>query len=247
MGSVSSSGRAGHGRGRRRGAGGGLALGAGALEGTAPLYDAVYAALCRVLMQGGIGAEERLSVRAMAERLGTSATPVKEALRRLRADGVVYALPKSAFCIVPMPPERYRALLDIRVRLEPLAAEAACRGAVPGLAARLAALNARYRAVPAGDTAAFLAANQQFHFALYEAAGLPDLLDIIRGLWLRIGPHLGQAAGLDPVAASRHHDRLIAALRDGDAAAAGQAVRDDLESAAAVILPRLAASDPEPA
>lgn len=233
-------------RGRRRPEAPGLAGDMGP-AGEAPLYDTVYAALCRALMQGGIAPDQRLSARGLAAQLGTSATPVKEALRRLRADGVVYALPKSAFRIVPMTPQRYRALLDIRVRLEPLAAEEACRRAPPGLPARLAALNARYRAVAPGGTAPFLAANQQFHFALYEAAGLPDLLDIIRGLWLRIGPHLAEATGLDPHAASRHHDRLIAALRAHDPAAAGQAVRDDLESAAAVILPRLPASDPESA
>lgn len=234
-------------RGRRRPAAPGLAIEGDMPRGEAPLYDAVYAEMCRVLMQGGIAPDEKLSARALAARLGTSVTPVKEALRRLRADGVVYAPPKSAFRIMPMTAERYRALLDIRVRLEPLAAEDACRRGPPDLAARLRILNDRYRATASDDTPAFLAANHAFHFALYEAAGRPDLLDIIRGLWLRTGPYLARAAGIDPALAAARHDRLVAAVSAGDARAASAAVRDDLEDAARVILQHLPPSPPEPA
>jgi DNA-binding GntR family transcriptional regulator len=90
------------------------------------------------------------------------------------------------------------------------------------------------------DVAAAVRANQEFHFAVYRAAGLPSLMPIIKGLWLRIGPVLNldmrsSAPRLRIGAAERCHANLLAAIEARRARAARVALTTDIEGAAAFI------------
>ena len=91
------------------------------------------------------------------------------------------------------------------------------------------------------DAAIAIRANQRLHFAIYGAARMPTLLDLIEGLWLRIGPVLNldlrsSAERLRTLAAHDHHAHLVAALARHDAAGARRALVGDIEAAAAYIL-----------
>lgn len=227
-------------RGRPRLSADGLDLNQSTPEPGTPLYDHVYEELCRAIMAGAVLPGQQLSARSIAEALGTSVTPAKEALRRLTADGVLFALAKSAFRVTPMTVARYTELLDIRKRLEGYAAEEACRNADQALIDRLEELNAAFDAAPPVPPAAILAINLDFHFALYGAAAKPDLLRIIRGLWLRIGPYLSLFEWTDTDDSVGTHAAIIEALRRRDPEAANRAVCRDLDDAATSILARLA-------
>lgn len=214
-----------------------------------PLHEQVYDALCRAIMTGAVRPQQQLSVRSLAEEFGVSATPVKEALRRLGTDEVLFALPKSSFRVTDITARRYAELLEIRKRLEGYAAEEAARLASRELIDRLAELNERFRAGGAIQHSAMLATNMEFHFALYAAARKPDLMVIIRGLWLRIGPYLGYYEDETTESAYLAHARIVDALRAGDPQAVGAAVCDDLVQAAGVILAKLegeSAATPSP-
>jgi DNA-binding GntR family transcriptional regulator len=227
-------------RGRPRLTAEGLDLGQSTPEPGTPLYDHVYDELCRAIMAGAVLPGQQLSARSIAEALGTSVTPAKEALRRLTADGVLFALAKSAFRVTPMTVARYTELLDIRKRLEGFAAEEACRNADASLIARLEALNAAFARAPFGQPAGILAINLDFHFTLYGAAAKPDLLRIIKGLWLRIGPYLSLFEWTDTDDSVGTHAAIIEALRRRDPEAVSRAVCRDLDDAATSILARLA-------
>ena len=86
------------------------------------------------------------------------------------------------------------------------------------------------RAIAAGKLPDYLAANHAFHFALYEAAEAPVLIDLARSLWLRAGPSL--RAVIDrygrEVAPDLHRE-AIAAMRAGDAEALAEAIRRDIQ------------------
>ncbi len=227
-------------RGRPRLTADGLALGQSTPEHGTPLYDHIYEDLCRAIMAGAVLPGQQLSARSIAEALGTSVTPAKEALRRLTSDGVLFAVAKSAFRVTPMTVARYTELLDIRKRLEGFAAEEACRNADDALIRRLEELNAAFAKAPVDPPAGILSINLDFHFALYGAAAKPDLLRIIRGLWLRIGPYLSLFEWSETDDSVGTHAAIIEALRRRDPAAVSRAVCRDLDDAATRILARLA-------
>jgi DNA-binding GntR family transcriptional regulator len=82
----------------------------------------------------------------------------------------------------------------------------------------------------------YLGPNQQFHFLIYRAAGMPRLIRIIESLWLQIGPLLNIPTAAPDVASGRpFHEAIVKALAAGRAADAAAAIRSDISYAATVI------------
>jgi DNA-binding GntR family transcriptional regulator len=128
---------------------------------------------------------------------------------------------------------RYGELLLIRLELEGLAARQACAAlAGPPMLARLRALyDVHEAAFLARDPARALQVNEDFHFTIYAAAGLPTLLGMIEGLWLRVGPtmRLLFPASFDAGwIGRRNHIDMLRAIESGSAEALVDAVRRDL-------------------
>ncbi|MFE1600485.1 GntR family transcriptional regulator [Methylobacterium sp. ID0610] len=209
----------------------------------ATLGDRVYAELRGLLIAGDLAPGERLSLRRMADQLGTSMMPVREAVSRLAADRALDVLPNRSVRVPLMDAGQFRELTRVRLAIEGFAAEEAARARGEADLAAMAAHDAVFRAearAAAPDFERAVRANKELHFAVYAAAGLPTLLAIIEGLWLRIGPVLNldmRVSGqrLAEGAAERHHARLIAAIRDRDGPAARAALVADIAEAAAFI------------
>jgi DNA-binding GntR family transcriptional regulator len=118
-----------------------------------------------------------------------------------------------------------------RLTIEPKLAELAARNLSTGLIARLSAIDDEVDAsIRKGDIPGYLAANHAFHFALYDAAEAPILLDMAQSLWLRFGPSLrvvcerGGAASLPD-----RHAEALAAMEAGDADGLAAAIRNDIQ------------------
>jgi DNA-binding GntR family transcriptional regulator len=95
----------------------------------------------------------------------------------------------------------------------------------------------------APDLSAAVAANQAFHFAVYRAAGSPELLAIIERLWLRVGPVINLDLRENPERltlgeAVRFHAAALAAIRVGEARKAREAIAGDIRGASNFILSR---------
>jgi DNA-binding GntR family transcriptional regulator len=119
------------------------------------------------------------------------------------------------------------ARLAIEPRLAALAAPRLTMAAIDRLEAIDAKVN---RAIDAGNLPDYLAANHAFHFALYEAADKPVLIDLARSLWLRAGPSL--RAVIDRFgreAAPDLHREALAAMRAKDAPALAAAIERDIQ------------------
>ena len=120
---------------------------------------------------------------------------------------------------------------DIRLQLEPLAAERALPhiddAAIDALAATHDALVA---AEARGDWQTALQSNFDFHFGLYTRSGMPTLTEVLEGLWIRIGPLLSDLyPNAHPTYAERHqHLNVLDALRARDSYALREAIRMDL-------------------
>lgn len=184
-------------------------------------------------MAGRVPAGTALSVRALADALRISKTPVRDALKRLEADGVIQARPRSAFYTAPLSAQEFDAILAVRLHLESFAAAEAARRASRSERLEIERAARRYFALKADASSDELSSgNYDFHFAIYRAAGNGILLDLISNLWVRMGPVL---ARVRPSGADRNveqHEAACAAIAAGDPEAARAAVHEDIASAA---------------
>ncbi len=157
-----------------------------------------------------------LRQRELARRFGISATPVREALRRLEAEGLVASDANRGSTVAPLDVLGLEENLRILAVLEALAGRLAVERITAQDLDEIEALHAEVSAA-AGDEARRTTCNRAFHFRIYACAASPTLLSIMRLLWASFpgGPQFGR-----PHAESvAQHARLIRALRRGDAAA----------------------------
>ena len=198
------------------------------------LRDQACAGIRQGVLAGRFALGERVTIRALAASLGTSPTPVREALNQLVAEGIFELLPNGSASIPPMTVERFAQLMEMRLALEGLAAERAAAAIdARALATVHGLLDDLRRLAGGGDFRSYLARHRAFHFAVYQAAGMPLLTEAIDGLWLRCGPVLTFVVP-DYVLRKKgaaHHAALVAALAGGDGAAARAAICGDIADA----------------
>jgi DNA-binding GntR family transcriptional regulator len=196
-----------------------------------PSHEVTYARLRDMILFGHLAPGAPVTIQGLIADLGAGMTPVREAIRRLTAEGAL--LPQGNRRVAV--PQMSAAMLDqvafARLAIEPnLAARAAGR-LTPAEIDRLEAIDGKVnRAIEAGNLPDYLAANHAFHFALYEAADAPVLLDLARSLWLRAGPSLRAViVRFGRETAPDLHREALAAMRAGDATALADAIKRDIQ------------------
>lgn len=195
------------------------------------LSNSVYLRLKEQLMRAELQPHQRLKVRELAHTMGTSETPIREALMLLSREGAVEIKPRYYIRVRRVTCSEYEQIRDIRLVLEPMAGERALPHMTDADIAELETLHHRLiEAENTGEWAVALQANFDFHFHLYRKSGLTHLLEVIEGLWVRIGPSLSALyPDAIPTYAYRHqHENVIDALRARDAYALRMAIQLDL-------------------
>lgn len=213
-------------------------------EGAGTLAERIYRHLAQRLMAGALAPGDRLSLRASAQSLGVSMMPVREAVSRLAAEKALIVAPKRAVAVPLMSAAQFRDLAATRIAVEGEAAAMAAANADAAAIRALARAEAAFRAAArarVADTVAAVGLNQAFHFALYRAAGLAEMLAIIERLWLRAGPVInldlrGSPERLRFGGAAQHHAAALAAVKARDPGAARAAIAADIRGAADYIL-----------
>lgn len=194
--------------------------------------------LKNALIVGSLRPGARLVTKEIADQLGTSITPVREALLRLVSCGALNATPAQAFLVPEMSVERYEEINQIRKSLEGMAVEAAVARLSRSQFAALREICARFHAAKfAGNVEEALHTNHQFRFQLYACSEMPTLLDLIEQLWVRIGPCFNFLYPQSPEYVKQHHnyDELLAALEQGDAARSVSAIHDAIDDATTIL------------
>jgi len=207
------------------------------------LTDATADAVRGRIVAGAWPAGSPLRQEALAEELGVSRIPLREALRRLEAEGLVVVQPHRGAVVAELPTGDALELFELRAGLE---ADLA-RRAVPRLTAaddariRAAALGFEHAAT-AGDVAAWGLANRDFHLALYAAAGRPRTLEIVERLHAQTDRLLRlQLALTDGVRrAVREHRAIAVAARARDPRRAAALVRRHILDAGTALADALA-------
>ncbi|MDX2205021.1 MAG: GntR family transcriptional regulator [Hyphomicrobiaceae bacterium] len=205
----------------------------------------VYAELSGLLMRGELSPGDKLSLRSIAVRLGLSMQPVRQAVDRLVADEALEVLPNRAVRVPVMTAARLAEITRIRIAIEGFATEEAAAAWTAADMAEISRHDAAFRREcrkRAPDLARAVTANRDLHFSIYRAAGLPSLMPIIEGLWLRVGPVLNLDMRASPerikLGAGRCHADLMAALARRDGRAARAALTVDITGAAKFIASR---------
>lgn len=193
------------------------------------LSNKVYATLCDAIIKGQFRPGDRLKIRELAQELGTSVTPVRDAILRLtHDDALIFHSPRD-IRIPAITMERYQEIRAIRLRLESLAAESAALHATPEDLERLRALTeSNERAIAEGDVRLGLELNQAFHFELSVIGKMPVLHGTLRRIWLQMGPLVAASYQQGGRSMIDHHYPVLDALARRDAQAAAQAIMDDI-------------------
>lgn len=201
------------------------------------LWDGAYASLRAALMEGRLAPGQRIVLRDIADQLGISLTPVRDAVNRLIAERVLErgSVGQGGGATVPLlDADQFRQLMTVRSGLEPAAAVAALQHATPAALDEIElALQAMKRGVDERQLERYLAEHHRFHFGIYALCRMPIVLEVIESAWLRCAPTLTLALP-EYIPGLRRYPFHIAALqglRDGDAAAVAQAIRADIDSA----------------
>lgn len=198
------------------------------------LQGRAYRALKDAILAGEMRSGERISESDWAERLGTSRTPVREALQRLEYERLVDNEGRRGWFIRPISLEDIHRIFDIKESLEALAAELAADRITDQQASLMAAsVRDMEAAADAGDLKAWWAADKAFHRTIFAAAGNDHLERIVGGLndlWHRL--RSGHLAIEGRMKRSVEEHRLIErALAAHDGASARQAVHRHLTAA----------------
>lgn len=210
------------------------------------LGERAYAQLADLLISGRLAPGEKLSLRTAAEVLGVSIMPVREAVSRLVADKALEVAANRAVRVPVMSATQFRDLTKVRIAIEGHAAAEAARLRDDRNLASIATAEAAMRAeseLKAPDLPRAVELNKTFHFAVYEAAQSPILVEIIRALWLKAGPVInldlrGNPDRLAKGEAIRFHADVRKAIEIGDTEAARVGIAADITSAANFILSR---------
>ncbi len=199
----------------------------------ATLRDHATRELRQALMSGRFEPGQRISIRGLADQLGTSMTPVREAVARLAAEGAIVAEPNRWMRIPLLTADELRELRDIRVALEGLATERAAAHVTPALIEELQRREAAIVALrPSGDAKALIPAIGQLHFTIYRASGMPALVRLIEGLWLRSGPYVNLLfLGYTQQERGSLRAATLRALARGDAPSARRSMEADVGNA----------------
>ncbi|RYD46545.1 MAG: GntR family transcriptional regulator [Sphingomonadales bacterium] len=212
--------------------------------GSASLSDQIFHQLRDQLMSGQLLPHQRLRIRDLATSLGTSETPVREAVFQLVRDGALELKARHYIRVRGLTLPEYLENRDIRLLLEPMAGERALAHITASEIERLAAIHRQL--IEAEQTGAWreaITANYAFHIGLYRHSQLPHLIEVLERLWLRLGPMLNHLYPHGhPRYDGRHqHENILDALRRQDRADLAASIREDMLEGGRGFLSRLEA------
>lgn len=195
------------------------------------LKQRVYRTLRGRVMSGAVAPGLPITINGVAEDLGVSAMPVREALHRLVADGALEYLDNRRVRVPEMTLAKFEEIIAARIALETLAAVRALPHIDAARLERLEIIDQEIdKAYRADDLLRSTELNFLFHRTLYEPGAGGVLLDLMESIWLRLGPFMRMAtAKLEESYRIDRHAEAMAAIRTGDVTALCRAIEADIQ------------------
>jgi len=199
---------------------------------TAPLpdHEITYCKARDLILFGDLAPGEAVTIQGIVDRLGTGITPAREAIRRLTAEGALKASDNRRVMVPELTIEQLQELTYARTGIEPQLARLAAVGIEPADIDALEEIDAQVNAALAsGNIGDYLRYNHVFHWTLYAHSEAEILMATAAAHWLRVGPSLRGIVKRDQsTPLPDMHEVAIAALRDGDYEAVGEAIHNDI-------------------
>ncbi|TQQ84510.1 GntR family transcriptional regulator [Peptacetobacter hominis] len=199
-----------------------------------PLRDVVFESLRKAIVEGQLKPGQRMMEVQLAEQLGVSRTPVREAIRKLELEGLVIMLPRKGAYVADMSIKDIIDLLEVRAALEGLAASLAAERMDDAGIKKLKTISKELKkSVSESDLKEILKKDVEFHQCIFEASGNKRLAQMINALWeqvyrFREGYMSDYNAALSII---EEHESLIAAIENGECENAAKCAKDHIEKA----------------
>ncbi|MGE5378011.1 MAG: GntR family transcriptional regulator [Bacteroidota bacterium] len=183
-----------------------------------------YETLRKAILSGQLEPGEKLVIDRLSTEMGLSQIPIRAAIQRLQAEGLVVIHPHASAMVASLPPEKIDEIFCLLESLERAAFRSACQKRTEAALEELAELVRQMdEAIQEPDASAWLALNRAFHRRIAAAAGMPLLLDFTNRVldeWQRISQYYfsNVTSARLPRAQLEHHQILdLLRLRDADA------------------------------
>lgn len=198
-----------------------------------PLRDVVFNTLRHAILKGELEPGERLMEIALAQKLGVSRTPIREAIRKLELEGLVVMVPRKGAEVADITEKDLRDVLEVRTALEELSIELAMKNMSDDDYEQLIKANETFAKDSEGDDLIKIAESDvAFHEIIYMATGNKRLIQIINNLREQMYRYRLEYIK-DKSSHARlveEHDRIIEAMRRNDTAAAKAAIKLHVEN-----------------
>ncbi|WP_237152148.1 GntR family transcriptional regulator [Oryzibacter oryziterrae] len=192
--------------------------------------DRVTSALREALIIGRIQPGLPMTLRGLADQLGVSPMPVREAIRGLAAERAIDISASGRITVPRLDQKRITEILDARALLEPRAAALALPNIDRECLRQLKRIDDEIDvSLSDGNVERYMVLNHAFHFAIYERSLSDVFLPLIESVWLRFGPFMRMVYGrVGTTGLVDHHKQALEAAARGDAAAFAEAIRLDI-------------------
>ena len=191
------------------------------------LTELTYRSIKKSLLEGTFNELSRLTEESLATQLGISKSPVREALNRLEAEGMIYIEARRGARVRQFSPKEIRDLYDLRVALEGHAIDAAT--ITPKFLRDLAAsINRTKKLLEAGDKVGHIEEDMRFHAMIAAAAGNEELSRVLENVQQKSLLCRSKSYELSSTTAPVAHKRIYMALKSGDKQEAQVAMREHI-------------------
>ncbi len=198
-----------------------------------PLRDVVFNTLRHAILKGELEPGERLMEIALAQKLGVSRTPIREAIRKLELEGLVVMVPRKGAEVADITEKDLRDVLEVRTALEELSIELAMKNMTKKNFEELEAANETFAKNSEGDDLIKIAESDvAFHEIIYMATGNNRLIQMINNLREQMYryrlEYIKDKSSHERLVAE--HNRIIAAMKGGDISGAKAAIKLHVEN-----------------
>lgn len=204
-----------------------------------PIRKKVYNHLREQILNGLIPPNEQLSEARIAREIGTSRTPVREALHNLELEKLIRSIPSVGYVVAPLTEQDVEQLCEIREVIESLAARWAMEKAHQKLVQELSKnIASAENATLKGNLRAFIEFDAQFHEIISGLSGSEHLFEMSQFLRRRMLRYRTQSIYTkeNVVRAIKGHKEILKAIESADTGAVGKAIKSHLDKSLKDIL-----------
>ena len=204
-----------------------------------PLRDVVFNTLRQAILKGELAPGERLMEIQLAEKLGVSRTPIREAIRKLELEGLVLMIPRKGAEVARISEKSLKDVLEVRRSLEELAIELACQRMTDADLQELERMQVRFcEAIAEGSAMEIAESDEAYHDVIYNCTRNTRLVQILNNLREQMYRfRLEYIKDEDKRQILRlEHEKILKARRSRHLAEARAAVREHIDNQEITVL-----------